>query len=218
MFIFICLFSCSPKDETMQKDSSLFFPELLFLHELWLNPTDPNNSCHPNEQISWTISLRLYSPHHARTRREEDMCSWYGSMYNCEIRNSTLPYSLVCNIQQTQSTCSEELSTQIQGSYLSLQIEELNSAQQTNLENLYRQQEKDIMPIMPYVLGVRSGIGKKEQAPFQEHGWAIQYKLENGRFALEEHTLILDASSQGNNTGMRIMGIAPSPFDWFWYD
>ena len=218
MFLFVCLLSCSVHKETPQEEAPAFLPELLFLHEIWLNPIDPNSSTHPDPNISWTISIRIYNPHHARTRNPNDMCSWYGTMYNCDIRNTSLPYSLVCNIEEIQTDCPEEVSTQIHGAYLSLQIEELNSAQQTNLEQLYRQQEKDLTPLFPYALGVRSGIGKQEQPPFQEHGWAIRYKMENGLFAQENGLLIPEQSTQSLNTGLRIMGLAPSPFDWFWYD
>ena len=119
----------------------------------------------------------------------------------------------------TQSDCPKEFADQLDGSHLTLQIEPLVSAQKNNLERIYRQEEKNVDDIIPFALGVRSGIGAQEQAPFQEQGWALSYQMEEGQVARNGDELILrQTSSTQPNRALRIMSLAPSPFEWFWYD
>ena len=119
----------------------------------------------------------------------------------------------------TQSDCPKEFADQLDGSHLTLRVETLVSAQQSNLERIYRQEERDVEEVLPFALGVRSGIGAQEQAPFQEHGWALSYRMEDGNVARNEDKLILQQTSSSQpDQALRIMGLAPSPLEWFWYD
>ena len=215
LFLFI---ACSPDPEaSTQTVSQAFTPDLLFIHELWLHPGDPDRPMNPGGDTH--ISLRIYSPHYPRTRSDQDVCSWYGNLSGSEIRNLDYPYELKSRLQLVRSDCPQDLALQIDESHLTLQIEPLVSAQLNNLERLYRQEEQDINEVLPFSLGVRSGIGAQEQAPFQEQGWALSYRMEDGAFAQNEQGLILqETSSTTPNRALRIMGLAPSPFAWFWYD
>ena len=119
----------------------------------------------------------------------------------------------------TQSDCPKEFADQLDGSHLTLRVETRVSAQQSNLERIYRQEERDVEEVLPFALGVRSGIGAQEQAPFQEHGWALSYRMEDGNVARNEDKLILQQTSFSQpDQALRIMGLASSPLEWFWYD
>lgn len=216
MYFLLSLFSCSSNP-----DSSLlvqeFTPDLLFIHEIWLHPEDPDRLINPRGGAN--VSLKLYSPHYPHTRADTDVCSWYGNLSDNEIQSLNYPYGLKSRLRMTQSDCPKEFADQLDGSHLTLRVEPLVSAQQSNLERIYRQEERDVEEVLPFALGVRSGIGAQEQAPFQEHGWALSYRMEDGNVARNEDKLILQQTSSSQpDQALRIMGLAPSPLEWFWYD
>jgi hypothetical protein len=221
MFFSLLFFSCtnSTTDIVVSPSTTVeeFDPVLLFIHELWLHPGDPDRLMNPQE--NWNVSLRLYGPHHARTQSEEDVCAWYGNLKGSEIVHSTFPYEVQSRLELVQSDCPDELTSNLNGAHIALMIEQLFNAQQNNIERLYRQQEQDPTDILPYTLGARSGIGIREQQALQEHGWALNYQMEDGQLAQNENGLILqEPSSLEPNRALRIMGLAPSSFEWFWDD
>lgn len=218
MYFLFSLFSCTTDPASSAPvEVQEFTPDLLFIHELWLHPGDPDRLINPRGNAN--VSLKLYGPHYPRTRSPEDVCSWYGNLSSSEIQNLDYPYGLKSRLQMTQSDCPKEVADQLDGSHLTLQIEPLVSAQQNNLERIYRQEEEELESILPFALGVRSGIGAQEQAPFQEQGWALSYRMEDGQVARDGEELILQQTSSNQpNRALRIMGLAPSPFEWFWYD
>ena len=218
MYSFFSLFACSTDSISSEAlDAQGFTPDLLFIHELWLHPGEPDRPMNPRGDAN--VSLKLYGPHYPRTRSPDDVCSWYGNLSDIEIQSLDYPYGLKSRLRMTQSDCPKEFADQLDGSHLTLQIEPLVSAQQNNLERIYRQEEKDVDEVLPFALGVRSGIGAQEQAPFQEQGWALSYQMDEGKVALDGDELILQqTSSTQPNRALRIMGLAPSPFAWFWYD
>ena len=172
-----------------------------------------------NPLHNWNVSLRLYGPHHARTLSQEDTCAWYGNLEGSEVIRSEFPYELKSQLKLVQSDCPSDLISDFDGAHISLLVDQLFNAQENNIERLYRQQEQDPTDILPFALGIRSGIGTQEQEPTQEHGWALGYRMDEGQLAQNESGLILqESSSTEPNTALRIMGLAPSPLEWFWHD
>ena len=77
MYFFFSLFACSPDSVSSEApDAYGFTPDLLFIHELWLHPGDPERPMNPRGDAN--VSLKLYGPH--CTRSPDDVCSWYGNL------------------------------------------------------------------------------------------------------------------------------------------